>query len=170
MADLPVTVITTCTSRKAAGSAIRAERLYTGEQQRRLMQGVDELRRSLPVETWIISAKAGLVSGDELLSPYDTSFARLNRHELRRHAVGCREVRRLEHAVDERADPLSDRHIGQQRRRREMPGALFIPPHRYGRRLGRLVDDALLIGLAPHPGLVRLGRDVAVRGSAPTAI
>ena len=72
MADLPVTVITTCTSRKAAGSAVRAERLYTGEQQRRLMQGVDELRRSLPVETWIISAKAGLVSGDELLSPYDS--------------------------------------------------------------------------------------------------
>ena len=47
MADLPVTVITTCTSRKAAGSAVRAERLYTGEQHRRLMQGVDELRRSL---------------------------------------------------------------------------------------------------------------------------
>ena len=81
-----VRVITTCTSRKVAQAEAPAERLYTGEQHRRLMQGVDELRRVRPVETWIISAKAGLVPGDELLSPYDMSFSRLGRHELRRHA------------------------------------------------------------------------------------
>ena len=81
-----VRVITTCTSRKVAQAGVPAERLYTGDQHRRLMQGVSELRRVRPVETWIISAKAGLVPGDELLSPYDASFTKLGRHDLRRHS------------------------------------------------------------------------------------
>ena len=87
-----IRVITTCTSRKLAtadrarpwsslpGLARRtrdlpAERLYTGEQHRRLMAGVRRTARlSAPVEVWVISAKAGLISGKHELAPYDESF------------------------------------------------------------------------------------------------
>jgi hypothetical protein len=94
-----VRVITTCTSRKllthvddpttslpglAAGSqTVQAERLYTGEQHRRLMAGVSTLRASRPVEVWVISARAGLISGEHELGPYDDSFAGLPRDKVR---------------------------------------------------------------------------------------
>jgi hypothetical protein len=51
------------------------------------MEGVDALRNVRPVETWIISARAGLVAGDEPLRRYDDSFARLGRRELQRRAA-----------------------------------------------------------------------------------
>ena len=95
MADLPVTVITTCTSRKAAGSAVRAERLYEGEQHRRLMEGVRFLRAIRPVKTWVISAKAGIVAGDEALDPYDESFTGLRPSELQRRATVLRIPERI---------------------------------------------------------------------------
>ena len=98
MTDL-VRVITTCTSRKllshiedpvtslpgfAAGSpTVQAERLYTGGQHRRVMAGVSALRASRPVEVWVISARAGLISGDQELGPYDDSFVGLPRDKVR---------------------------------------------------------------------------------------
>jgi hypothetical protein len=98
-----VRVITTCTSRKAqmpgssttaslpglepvAAMPIAAERLYVGEQHRRLMAGVDELRARRVVAVWILSAKAGLVPGEDRLDSYDETFAGLRPHELRRRA------------------------------------------------------------------------------------
>ena len=99
-------MITTCTSRKAGDARrgspstrcpgwkrrrttpIPAERLYIGEQHRRLMAGVDELRSASRRSTvWVISAKAGLVSGEDANStPTTTSFAGLPADELRRRA------------------------------------------------------------------------------------
>ncbi len=104
MNDL-IQVITTCTSRKLGPSvslageslpgveataefSLPAERLYAGEQHRRLMAGVDALRLRHQVNVWIVSAKAGLVAGDERIASYDDTFARLRSDELRRRADG----------------------------------------------------------------------------------
>jgi hypothetical protein len=78
MTDQHVRVITACTSRKVSEAGVLAERLYSGDQHRRLMEGVDRARRNLPVEVWVISAKWGVVSGSERLGPYDESFAGLS--------------------------------------------------------------------------------------------
>ena len=84
MSGAAVRVITTCTSRKAPGADIVAERLYVGEQHRRLMDGVGQLRRLLEVQVWILSAKAGVVAGHEVLEGYDESFTGIGREEVRR--------------------------------------------------------------------------------------
>lgn len=96
-----IRVITTCTSRKvelktesdhsalpglAASATVPAERLYAGEQHRRLMAGIGVLRSRYRVDVWVISAKAGLIRGDEELSPYDESFASLPVDEVRERA------------------------------------------------------------------------------------
>jgi hypothetical protein len=94
-----IRVITTCTSRKRAMAgdpdrsalpglafsrqSLPAERLYTGEQHRRLMAGVHELEAVRPVEVWVISAKAGLISGKHQLAPYDESFTGMPPDTLR---------------------------------------------------------------------------------------
>lgn len=98
MSDV-IRVITTCTSRKLSPPAtgatvplpglergegqVPAKRLYTGEQHRRLMAGIRELAPVMPVELWVISAKAGLISGEERLAPYDESFAGMPAPRLR---------------------------------------------------------------------------------------
>ena len=97
-----VRVITTCTSRKVAGEAdgasdvlpgfddpertLPAELLYAGEQHRRLMAGVTELRSCQTVQVWVISARAGLVAGDQRLAPYDESFAGMSTEQVRERA------------------------------------------------------------------------------------
>jgi hypothetical protein len=86
VSNAPIRVITTCTSRKAVGVVMLAERLYLGEQHRRLMDGVDQLRRQRPVEVWIISARAGVVAGHDLVGAYDESFRGLGRDDVRRRA------------------------------------------------------------------------------------
>ena len=96
-----IRVITTCTSRKvaletefghaalpgmAAPVALPAERLYAGEQHRRLMAGVNALRDRVRVDLWVISARAGLIAGDEQLAPYDESFSGLPTEQVREQA------------------------------------------------------------------------------------
>jgi hypothetical protein len=98
-----VQVITTCTSRKASAPStsppdalpgfdpvtsalISAERLYAGEQHRRLMAGVDELRGRCSVDVWVVSAKLGLVFGEDRIETYDDTFAGLRADELQRRA------------------------------------------------------------------------------------
>ena len=80
---------------------------------------------------------------------------RLRRRDLRTELgveVGGREVRRLEHAVHERADVDADRHLAEQRRRRQRPG-IGADRRRAapGWRRGSSVDDRLL-RLARDPG------------------
>jgi hypothetical protein len=96
-----IRVITTCTSRKvaletepgrsplpgiAAPVTLPAERLYAGEQHRRLMAGVTALRDQFRVDLWVISARAGLIAGDEQLAPYDESFSGLPAAQARSQA------------------------------------------------------------------------------------
>lgn len=96
-----IRVITTCTSRKvaletgsdhaalpglAAPGTLPAERLYSGEQHRRLMAGINALRDQFRVDLWVISARAGLVAGDEELAPYDESFSGLPTRQAREQA------------------------------------------------------------------------------------
>jgi hypothetical protein len=93
-----IRVITTCTSRKHVthdpvgaalpalarnDDALPAERLYTGAQHRRLMSGVRALEATRPVDLWVISAKAGLISGKSAIAPYDKSFAGMAADKLR---------------------------------------------------------------------------------------
>jgi Family of unknown function (DUF6884) len=94
-----IRVITTCTSRKLApvdpgplaalpglehhAAEVPAEELYTGEQHRRLMRGVNELREHQEVEVWVMSARAGLIAGDALIGAYDESFAGMDPAQLR---------------------------------------------------------------------------------------
>ncbi len=98
-----VRIITTCTSRKVLRTdrpacaqslpqfakdvgQLPAEELYAGEQHRRLMAGVHELRAHRKVEVWVISAGAGLVRGDQSIAAYDEAFAGLSPEALRMHA------------------------------------------------------------------------------------
>ena len=93
-----IRVITTCTSRKVAVETefsratlpgmrapvtLPAERLYAGEQHRRLMAGITALRDHFRVDLWVISARAGLIAGDEEIAPYDESFSGLPAREAR---------------------------------------------------------------------------------------
>ncbi len=96
-----IRVITTCTSRKVALETefdhaalpgmeahltLPAERLYAGGQHRRLMVGIDALRDQFRVDLWVISARAGLITGDEELAPYDESFSGLPTGRVREQA------------------------------------------------------------------------------------
>jgi hypothetical protein len=93
-----IVVVTSCTGVKAnvaADQLIPAERLYVGEQHRRLMLGVDAFRSceeqrptGTKLEVWIVSAEHGLISGKKMLSPYDTSFSGMSKAELSKHAQG----------------------------------------------------------------------------------
>jgi hypothetical protein len=95
-----IRVITTCTSRKVAVETelnratlpgmrapvtLPAERLYAGEQHRRLMAGITALRDQFRVDLWVISARAGLIAGDEEIAPYDESFSGLPARQAREH-------------------------------------------------------------------------------------
>jgi hypothetical protein len=78
-----VLVITSCTSLKAIGpgdAPVPAERLYIGEQHRRLMRGVEAFRAAgseREIDLRIVSAGHGVVAGEDLLPSYDDSFAGL---------------------------------------------------------------------------------------------
>jgi hypothetical protein len=107
-----IRVITTCTSRKVALETeldqalpgmtapvtLPAERLYAGEQHRRLMAGVTAVRDRFRVDLWVISASAGLIPGDEEIAPYDESFSALPSGRAREQAerLGiAKDLRRL---------------------------------------------------------------------------
>lgn len=86
MANRRVVVVTSCTSRKRTlrpGEDVAAEDLYTGEQHRRLMEGVRAARvGGVTVDLRIVSAGYGLVRSDERLVEYDRSFARMRSAEI----------------------------------------------------------------------------------------
>lgn len=83
---LRVRVITSCTNRKlATARPVPAEQLYTGEQHRRLMAGVQRFRARFglaALDLWIVSAKLGLVPGDRPLTSYDETFAGMGRQKI----------------------------------------------------------------------------------------
>ena len=70
-----------------APATVPAERLYAGEQHRRLMAGVDALRAQRPVEVWVISAqgRAGLRRG-RTRRPTTTRLPGCRHDELRARA------------------------------------------------------------------------------------
>lgn len=88
-----IVVISSCTSLKAIGPGDRpvpAERLYAGEQHRRLMHGARAFRSAdtgFELDLRIVSAGHGLVRGGDLLAHYDTSFAGQGAAEIERRAV-----------------------------------------------------------------------------------
>ena len=81
-----ILVLTSCTSLKVAGSdPMPAERMYLGEQHRRLMRGVDRFRRTIgdpQIDLRIVSAGHGLIRGHSPTTPYDESFSGLGRHAI----------------------------------------------------------------------------------------
>jgi hypothetical protein len=78
-----ILVLSSCTGRKvidARSSTARAERLYVGEQHRRLMLGVNAFRAAdcgYEIDLRILSAGFGMVAGSRRLPLYDRSFAGL---------------------------------------------------------------------------------------------
>lgn len=88
-----VLIISSCTSLKAVATGserVPAERLYIGEQHRRLMRGVTAFRSAATgyaTDLRILSAGYGLVRGSDLLRPYDASFSGLPRAELGQRAA-----------------------------------------------------------------------------------
>jgi hypothetical protein len=78
-----ILILTSCTGLKAANAdPMPAERLYLGEQHRRLMRGVDRFRAAAgdpEIDLRIVSAGLGLVRGDTPITSYDQSFSGLGR-------------------------------------------------------------------------------------------
>jgi hypothetical protein len=68
-------IITSCTARKGSAPA-PARDLYLGEQHRRIMAGIR--RAQVPIDLWIFSALHGPIPGDEVIEPYDVTFATMH--------------------------------------------------------------------------------------------
>ena len=87
-----ILVVTSCTGLKAIGAGeapVPAERLYRGEQHRRLMLGVEAFRAAetgYDLDLRILSAGHGLVEGQRPLRFYDTTFSGLGRAEIGRRS------------------------------------------------------------------------------------
>jgi hypothetical protein len=63
-----------------------AEDIYTGLQHQRLMRGIQALREQagdIQLDLHILSAGYGLVSGDQLLAPYEATFSGMRKPALR---------------------------------------------------------------------------------------
>jgi hypothetical protein len=89
-----ILILSSCTATKATdhgGRELRAEQLYTGQQHRRLMRGVDVYRSAgQPAGTLdlqIVSAKHGVVASQTPLRSYNASFSGMRRQQLRRKAT-----------------------------------------------------------------------------------
>jgi hypothetical protein len=86
-----ILILTSCTGLKIAGAGrVPAERLYLGEQHRRLMRGVDRFRAAVAepeIDLRIVSAGLGLVRGDSLTTVYDESFSGLGRPAIAERAA-----------------------------------------------------------------------------------
>ena len=66
-----------------------AEQLYTGQQHKRLMRGIEALRKGRPdvqVRLYVLSAGYGLVDGAHPLAPYEATFTGMKGGELREWA------------------------------------------------------------------------------------
>ena len=67
-----------------SGSMMPAELMYTGQQHKRLMRGVNALRAAnqFDVDLQIVSAGYGLITGSKLIAPYECTFQTMNTHEI----------------------------------------------------------------------------------------
>jgi hypothetical protein len=93
-----IIILTSCTASKEQ-QRLPAERLYTGDQHRRLMRGVTAARdQGADVRVWIISARHGLIPGTQWIEPYDETFAGMPRDQ--------RETRHQELRLDEAVGDL----------------------------------------------------------------
>jgi hypothetical protein len=63
---------------------VKARDMYTGNQSRELIKGVDKLRKieRLHVTLFILSAGFGLVQENELIPPYDCSFSTMSKSQI----------------------------------------------------------------------------------------
>lgn len=89
-----ILILSACTASKspeAAQRAVPAERLYTGQQHRRLMRGVSRYREAGEpagaLDLHIVSAGHGVVSAKKHIHSYDATFAGMARPQLRRRAT-----------------------------------------------------------------------------------
>lgn len=71
-------------TKKLADLVIPARDMYTGNQNRELVKGVDKLRTipGFSVDLFIISAGFGFLSEDELVPPYECSFSLMKRSAI----------------------------------------------------------------------------------------
>lgn len=78
---MTVHVITQCTARKA-DTALRAVDLYQSRPHRILAAAFRRARMRGDVVLWVVSAKYGLVRWDQVLAPYDKTFANMAARRL----------------------------------------------------------------------------------------
>jgi len=166
-----VAVLTSCTGMKRAEPA-PAEDLYTGRQHVALMDGVRAFRRSpraAGAHVWIVSAKHGVVAGDQVLAPYERTFQGMPKARIRQEAalLGIADgvvsvLYNPHHAL--RLVLLGDDYLEacQGALRRPMPGQTVVfAGHRAARVLPRHAG-LWVVGLAQaearqyHAGLVSL--------------
>lgn len=175
-------VITTCTSRKLHSRAhgieqtacldlgerlVPARDLYTGEQHRRLMRGVMRLEAVREVKVWVISAKAGVIDGDERLSPYDESFAGMAPAELRALAERLDIPARIRLALAQRA-ALTLMLVGND----YFDAADLASPVEWGAPTLLLTSPSRADRLPAHPSLrvLPVGQALARRWSLPLTL
>jgi hypothetical protein len=92
-----ILVLTSCTASKSSEAVhgpVPAEQLYTGQQHRRLMQGIHHYRAAGepagPLDLHIVSAGHGVLPGHQPVSTYDETFVGLTRHEVVSRAQALR--------------------------------------------------------------------------------
>jgi hypothetical protein len=69
---------------KLSESILPAEIMYTGQQHKRLMRGIRELRETgeFDIDLRIVSAGYGLINGDQLIAPYECTFQNMSMREI----------------------------------------------------------------------------------------
>lgn len=139
---MKVTVITSCTGAKAtthprqlihadfqqgalhvgfretdlAEVSLPAEKMYTGQQHLRLMQGVEIARRNgIEVDVQILSAGYGLIGGGHVIAPYEVTFNTMSAKEATVWARLLRIRESMQAVLCEKADMvlilLGDRYL-----------------------------------------------------------
>lgn len=89
-----------------ASLMLPAERMYTGEQHRRLLRGLERFRgyaaSQVPrwsAELWIVSAGYGLIAADQPIAPYDCTFSGMRTSHLDQWARALRIPERVRHVL-----------------------------------------------------------------------
>lgn len=74
--------------KKLSRTSIRARKLYIGNQNRELVNGVDLLRQieKIEIKFSILSAGFGLVDENDLIPPYDCSFTGMRKSQIQERA------------------------------------------------------------------------------------
>ena len=87
MSDMRILVVSSCTKRKKKEKD-KASEIYLGKQHLYVKKGVKLLKENNNVDWYIISAKYGIINENEVIEPYDLSFNKMSRKDIRELSTG----------------------------------------------------------------------------------